>query len=158
MTGPALAMKEEHREVGTIESTSSEAPTPKGPHPSQQGAQVTVAPGSSFIISDLAGCYQELLEGQPVEKLLSKYVRFDVMIAQQLYAKGVTLEELRRSQERRTSTIAFAFSNAPKPLQCREDGLMLFDLDEYRTHVRMNPGSESILQEPVFHVARRYGH
>lgn len=112
---------------------------------------------ASDRVSDLAFCYQELLEGQTMEKLLTKYVRFEVLAAQELLAKGVSLGELRRSQERRNLSIEYALSNGPGPLQCRADGTMFFDDGEYRTHVRLNPPPESVLQEPVVHLARRYG-
>lgn len=113
---------------------------------------------SPALLSDLESCYQELLEGQTIEKLLRKYVRIEVLVAQQLFARGMTSEELHKFRERQAASIAFAYSNGPKPSSC-SCGLMLFDDEEYRKHVRLNPdpSRESILQEREFHIARRYG-
>lgn len=107
---------------------------------------------SVTLISDLDACYRDLLAGTPVEKLAKKYVKIEVLAAQELYAKGATLEELRRFHERQAARLEVAKTHRPLVCSC---GLMLFDMVEYRQHVVLHPPSDSILQEPEEHKLRR---
>lgn len=86
--------------------------------------------------SDLYGCYFDLLSGVAPESLAAKYVRIEVLAAQELYAKGVTLEELKRFQDRRAGRIEAAAIHGPLECSC---GLFLFDEAEYRQHLAINP-------------------
>lgn len=104
-------------------------------------------------MSDLYGCYRDLLNGVAPKDLARRHIRIEVLAAQELYAKGVTLEELKRFQEHRAASIAAAGSHEPLECSC---GFALFDDEEYKRHVRLNPdpSRESILQEPAKHTLR----
>jgi hypothetical protein len=58
--------------------------------------------------SDLLTCYSELLSGVSVGELCERYAKVDVLAAQELHWKHVTLEELRAFRERRAVRIAEA--------------------------------------------------
>ncbi len=118
-------------------------------------------------VSDLEGCYRELLSGVPATALQKKYVNFEVLVAQELYNKGVTQQELRRFHERQAARIEVAKTHAPfgecaghdvqvqRPGRLNADGseliietetvhvpcgLVFFDRDEAREHFSQNPG------------------
>ena len=81
--------------------------------------------------SDLYGCYQELVEGAPREKLLEKYVRIEVLAAQELFEKGVTLQELKAFQDRQTKRLELL---AGRAISCR-CGLLCVDTVELEWHI-----------------------
>jgi hypothetical protein len=118
-------------------------------------------------VSDLESCYGKLLGGVPATALQKKYVRFEVLAAQELYDKGVTQEELRRFHERQAARLEAAKTHAPfgecaghdvqvqRPGHLIADGselivetetvhvpcgLVFFDRDEARDHLDQNPG------------------
>lgn len=121
-------------------------------------------PEANALVSDLEGCYHDLLAGVGPEALAGRYVRFEVLAAQELYGKGATLEELRLFHERQAAR--FKFAPRAKPIVCKGYGdwmvvegrtekvhvpcdFMAFDDAEFRRHVRLNPGP--------LHIARKFG-
>ena len=84
------------------------------------------------LVSDLCGCYAELLEGRTPEGLAGKYIRFEVLAAQELFEKHVSLAELRGSQERGAGRLKLASLHIPVVCSC---GLMSVSLKEVAVHV-----------------------
>ena len=118
-------------------------------------------------VSDLEGCYRELLGGVPVEDLKKKHIKLEILVAEELYSKGVTQGELRRFHEHQTARLEAAKTHTPfgecaghdvqvqRPGRLSADGselivetetvhvpcgLVFFDRDEARDHLDQNPG------------------
>lgn len=99
--------------------------------------------------SDLLTCYDELLSGTPIDELHVRYVRVEVLAAQELFEKGFSRERLRNVQERRAK--AFIEAQHHESLECR-CGLLCFDLAELTSHLnnlsgRSGHGLRAAVQE-----------